>query len=159
MPEPENTQKTDDLNVLLSNLQDKLASTNAMRDPIISKVYDVVSKMNIDFENSSPRVIEQQISLITKLDDLLKSKENNSINSVKMAMNKKNSDSLTNLAELSVNVLRQIAPSSVLKKSEFISTDPTEEELEAQLKDEKSLNPITDAELQISELPNTEIQK
>ena len=159
MPEPENTQKTDDLNVLLSNLQDKLASTNAMRDPIISKVYDVVSKMSIDFENSSPRVIEQQISLITKLDDLLKSKESNSINSVKMAMNKKNSDSLTNLAELSVNVLRQIAPSSVLKKSEFISADPTEEELEAQLKDEKSLNPITDAELQISELPNTEIQK
>ena len=146
----------DDLNVMLSNLRNKMDQSNALRDPIINKLYKIVEGINIDWEADKSSVVEQKLAAITKLDDLLKSKENAEVTKVKMSMQKRVDDASVDFKQQAIEVIKNIAPSAILSDSGFIATEIPEEEAIETLMKSKGLIAITDDEMAMTDLKPAE---
>lgn len=147
----------DDLNAMLDNMRIKLDATNALRDPIINKLYATVEKINIDFENDRPSVIEQKLSVITKLDDLLKSKESTEVTKVKMSMQKRVDDANVDLKQQAVEIIKNIAPSAVITgQNGFNASGELEEEVIENRIEKDGLIPIREQEMDMGDLAPAE---
>jgi len=149
----QNINNEEDLNVVIGNLRNKFKIIDAYRDPIITKMMNTIDKMEIDFEEDRPSMIEAKLDLLTKFDDYLKSKENNALNSVKVAMQKRVDDASVNYQEQTVALLRNIAPSAVINSANTFQSEeaPSDEDIEKRIGETKNLTPITEDEMDMSE--------
>lgn len=147
----------DDLNVMLDNMRLKLDASNALRDPVIDKLYATVQGINIDFENDRPSVIEQKLSVITKFDDLLKSRESTEVTKVKMSMQKRVDDANVDLKQQAVEIIKNIAPSAVITgQTGFNASGELEDSVIESRIEKEGLIPIREQEMDMGDLSPAE---
>ena len=87
--------------------------SNEMRTSLINTLYDDVSKLKIE-EYDKPSAIEAKLSAFKTLDDLLKSSESSTTNSIKLIMQRTNLKNAEKANDNMADLLKEITHNTIL---------------------------------------------
>ena len=136
------------IEVAFDGMQTTYDEVREKRLALLNKLESVVSKLELDPNNDSPRGTEVKLATIKTLDDILKSMEGSAISVVRTKMQQKQEETSESTKQMVVELLKNINVSVQQQSSSSGVVVPKEETQVAVEKACQAINqPISDDEL------------
>jgi len=139
-----------DIDKQFHDLQNITQESNKYRDQLIQKLLSAANTIHITPDNDRSTITDAKLNVLKTIDELLKSKEQAVMSQIKLALNKKDSDAITQGAEIVADFLKKINPAMAVSQVTTNINDPSVEEALEKRFEEEQIPEIKEEELEIN---------